>query len=168
MKKANTDVPQKPINRGTVLLRWKVPEYLYHKKGPIWKAVAIFCVIGFIIYGILTHSYPFSVVVGLFAGVYFLTHKEPKIIEIQVTDMGVAVDHRFYEYSNIRNFWIIYRPGVVENINFRVTKNVIKELSVLLGDQDPAELREILSRFVPEISGKDESFVDLLSRKLKL
>lgn len=162
--------PDTPVKKshGTTLLKWRVPEFEYHEKGPVWKLLAIAAVMGMVVYGILTDSYPFAVVVVLFAGVYFLTHKPPQEIDISVTDMGVQVDHRFYEFSNIRNFWIVFQPGEVQTLNLRLTKNVIKEVTILLGDQDPAELREILSRFVPELVGKEESFSDWLTRKLRL
>ncbi|MBI5415004.1 hypothetical protein HZA38_05855 [Candidatus Peregrinibacteria bacterium] len=159
---------KRQVRTGSTILKWHVPEYEYRDKGPIWKFLAILLVIGLIIYGIISDSYPFSVVVALFAGVYFLTHKKPKVIEICVTDMGIQVDHRFYEFSNIRNFWILFKPGEVETLNLHLAKNVVKEVSILLGEQDPAELREVLSRFVSELAGKDESAVDWITRKLKL
>lgn len=169
MKKTSSEkAPLKQVSHGTTLLRWSVPEYEYHEKGPVWKLLAILVVMGLVTYGILADSYPFAIVVVLFAGVYFLVHNKPQEIEVSVTDMGIQVDHRFYEHSNIRNFWIIFKPGEIENLTIRLTKNVIKEVTVMVGDQDPAELREVLSRFVPELAGKDESFADWLTRKLRL
>ncbi len=155
-------------SKGRKLLSWSVPEYVYHEKNTFWKFCAIVVIMGMIVYGILSDSYPFAIVIALFAGVYGLVHKPPKKIEIHITDMGVEVDHYFYPYSNIRNFWIIFKPGEVETLNLRLMKNVVKEVSVLMGDQDPAEIRETLARFVPELVGKDEGFFDWLIRKLRL
>lgn len=168
MAAQNTNQNAASKSRGTTLLKWTAAEYEYHEKGPVWRLLAIIAIMGLILYGIIADSYAFSFVIALFAGVYFITHKPPRNVEVKVTDMGIVVDDRFYEYSNMRHFWILLRSDDVATFNVRLIKNLVKELSIFMGDQDPAELREVVSRFIPEITGKEEHFSDWLTRKLKL
>jgi|SRR6185295_12391920 len=167
-KKPNLKAASDSVFRGTPLLKWRAPEYEHYEKGHIWKVLAILIVLAMVIYGVVTHSYPFAIVMVLFAGVYFLTHKEPREIEVVITDMGITADQRFYEFSHMRSFWLNFKPGEVQHLNLRLTKEVLKEVSLLLGAQDPAEVRTVLSRFIPELIGKEEGFIDWLIRKLRL
>jgi hypothetical protein len=162
---------QKPakVNYGTPLIRWRAPEYANRDRGPVWKGVMSVIVISLIAYGILTDSVPFALVIVLLVAVFMLTHKNnPGKVEVALTDMGVRFGERFYPYDDIRAFWIYFDPPEVKTLNLSVSKGAIREVSIQLEEENPAEIRALLSSEVKELKNKSESLTEILIRILKL
>ncbi len=157
------------ISYGTPLIAWQAPEFLEHKRGPVWVFVMSVLVVGLILYGILTDSIAFSVVVVLLAVVFFLTYNhKPEIVDIVITDAGIKFGPRFYPYEDIGLFWIIYDPPHVKTLNLRITRGVVRQIAIQLGDQNPAEVRALLSQEVSEWKNRTETFSEILIRLFKL
>src|SRR3989338_10331473 len=99
-----------------------------------------------------------AIVFLLLGGVYYLTHNQkPKIIEIQMTQLGVQVGKDFYPYNMINAFWVVYQPPFVQRLYLRVGSKSFRHVKIELNDQNPVEVRHLLAREVPEIEGGEES-----------
>lgn len=151
-----------------ILLEWKAPEFISHPKGGAWFFVAGIVVLALIAYAIYTNSATMAIVFIVLAGVYILTHyQEPRDIDIKITELGIYADDTFYSYHDIEAFWIIYHARFVRELNLKL-KNQTSKVVLQLGPQDPAEVRRVLSKEVPERKGAHESLVDVLTRALRL
>jgi hypothetical protein len=154
---------------GTTLLSWKAPEYQYYERSRLWYMLMGIVSVSLIVYGILANSLSFSIVIVLLVGVFTLTHKEkPKIVDIVITDTGLCFDHRFYPYEDLKIFWIIFDPPHVKTLNFRTSRISTRELGIQLGDQNPAEIRALLSTQMPEWKNRTETLSEVLIRIFKL
>lgn len=152
-----------------VILKWKAPEFINHERGPLWFLIAGIITFIFISYAILTNSITMAIVFIVLSGVYYLTHnQEPRIIDIQITELGLYIDKKFYSYHMIRSFWIIYNPPFIQTLNLNLGKKGMGKISIQLDRQDPAKIRRILNNEIPEIEGQEESILDILIRLLRL
>jgi len=150
-------------------MKWIAPEYVKHKKGPVWATIAISLTAALIAYAILTQSWTMAVAFLVLAVVYYLEYRQdPKDIEIEISEFGIRIANKVYPFSHMRAFWIIYEPPFVKTLHIRFAKKHMPDIVIQLADADPVEIRKILLRQLVEWEGKEESFVDFLTRAFKL
>jgi hypothetical protein len=79
------------------------------------------------------------------------------------------VGRKFYGYSELQNFWIIYNPPMVKTLYF-LTHDVLKHrLQFALFDNDPRPIRDFLSKYLKEdLEQEDEPLSDKMGKALKL
>ena len=154
---------------GNTMISWKAREFVEHNRSNAWLSTMGLIAIFLILFGIITDSISFSIVIVLLAGVFFLTHDhKPKVVDVKITDLGIVFDERFFAFENISSFWILFDPPHIKTLNFRTSKGLLKEISIQLEDQNPAEIRAFLSAEIPEIKNRSETFSEILIRVLKL
>ena len=155
---------------GRTVIVWRAPEYPEVERGPQWMAIAGGCAVMMIIFSIWQSTYAFSVVVLLLAGIYFLTHNhKPKEIEIALTTNGILADGRFFPYTNIESFWVIFEPDDnVKKLGLHMKSGMIREIQYELAQQDPTQVRSFLATYIPEQEDRTETFVEKVIRILKL
>ncbi|QQR84108.1 hypothetical protein IPJ72_02855 [Candidatus Peregrinibacteria bacterium] len=151
------------------LLEWHTPEFINHPKSKQWFLTAGVLMILVIGYAIYSNAATTAIVFILLAGVYALTHNQsPKIISVQITELGIKVADRLYAYNMINSFWIVYNPPFVQTLNLKLGNKTSTHLVIQLNEQNPVELRKLLSAEIPEVEGQDERLIDLFIRLLRL
>jgi len=105
----------------------------------------------FVVYGVVTRDFLFSLIIILFAIILFLqAHQDPKQISFKITELGVVVGNRFYSFSELDSFFIIYNPPDVKTL-FLETKEVLKPMiRVPLLDMNPVDVKNVLRAYLPE------------------
>jgi len=157
------------INHNKTLLEWKTPEFIPVPRGPIWYLVASIIVIGLVVYAILTDSATMAIVFILLAGMFFMTHRrQPRIVDVRITKLGVFYDKTFYHYSAINAFWVVYHPPFVRVLYLRLGGRSYRLIKIELNHQDPTEIRNLLAKEIPEVEGMEEHGFDMLARILRL
>jgi hypothetical protein len=147
---------------------WKAREYIYHEKNPGWYLVIGFLGLLVLAYALLTRDYiMFITLLVVLAVAIAYARRKPRIITITLSGSGVTVGRETYPFSNLKTFWLIYRPPEVKTLYLETTNYVNRDLSVELENQDPNEVRKFLLRFLPEDLKREESYTDQLLRKLK-
>ncbi|HAO52792.1 TPA: hypothetical protein DCQ85_05020 [Candidatus Magasanikbacteria bacterium] len=158
-------------NVGEILHEWSVPEYDQHERNTTWYVImGVFGVI-LLAYSLFTSNFLFSLILVLFIVIIFLqSHQEPIIIPFRITDLGVIINDRFYLYSELSNFYIIYNPE--ENLKIvyiETLGNFTPKLRVPLMDMDPNEIRITLRSFIDEdLEKEEEPLSDMIGRKWRL
>ncbi len=154
---------------GNPLFEWTFPEYEKVVRGRLWYFIMGGLGLVFVAYGMFTGNFLFSLIIALFAIILFVQqHQEPHTIPFAITDLGVIIGNRFYPYSELEGFYIIYEPPV--KTLFFETKNFIRPLMrVPLTDQNPVDLRFALLEFLPEDLERDsEPTADIAARNWKI
>ncbi|MDD2656106.1 MAG: hypothetical protein PHQ18_00850 [Patescibacteria group bacterium] len=158
-------------NVGEILHEWSVPEYDQHERNTAWYVImGIFGVI-LLAYSLFTSNFLFSLILVLFIVIIFLqSHQEPIIIPFRITDLGVIINDRFYLYSELSNFYIIYNPEEnLKIIYIETLGNFTPKLRVPLMDMDPNEIRITLRSFIDEdLEKEEEPLSDMIGRKWRL
>jgi hypothetical protein len=151
------------------VISWEAPEYVQHEKSLLWFILAAILAIAFIVYAALVGNWTLVIAIIVIAALYIWLHGQtPQHVKILVSRTGIKFGKREIPYQNIKNFWIIYHPPHVKTLNIKSSSKLYPDLTIELGDQDPAELRTFLCAHVREDEGKIEHLNDTLIRILKL
>lgn len=158
-----------PENNSKTVFSWETPEYFRYQRGSTWYIVATILTAAAILWGIFSNNLTMALAVVVLVSVYEYTHRKhpPKIIKIEITEMGIRVGHMVFPYSHIQAFWIIQSNGL-RTLNLRATNHFFSDVVIQLGDQDAAPVRQYLAGQAPEWEGKNERLSDLILRLLKL
>ncbi len=158
------------MSYGQTIISWHAPEYMKYHKGFYWYLVASTIFLTIIIYGVLSKDVVLSLVFLVLAGVYFLLSRDhPVIIEHELTTLGVKAKRKFYPYSDIESFYIVYEPPHVTTLNIRIKKSIVNEIVIQLGNSPVDDVREVLfNRGIRELEGQKESISSIFSRILRL
>ncbi len=164
------DVPEGAADVGQLLLSWEVDEYPRVTRSRRWYVIASLVGLALVIYAIATANFLFAVIV-LAAGVMYLTTSftSPRRIPVVVTDLGLLIDDRFYEYKDLRDFSVAYRPPDVKLLYVDFVSPLSPLLPIPLEETDPNEVREALLPFCYEnLERTEETLTDRLRRVYKL
>lgn len=161
---------QNGVSVGTVLQQWKIAEYEQFQWNKNWYilmgVVGTLC----ILYGILSGNFLFVFIVLLVAIILFLQKNQtPPLVQFAITDEGVVVGSRFYQYSEFKDFHLIYKPPEVKTL-FLETKTALRPtLRISLEDMNPLEVRSALLQFLPEnTDATEEPLSDRAARNFRI
>jgi hypothetical protein len=143
-------------------LYWEVPEYIKHERPRSWyiyAGIAFFFLVIFSIYGLAFWRLDTKEFNPLFLGIIVLgsfimlmnDKSDPAMLPVIISDEGVQLGVDFYDYDEIRNFSILYKPrDEVKNLYFEFKGVTRPRLTIGLLDQDPIAVRDRLLRYIPE------------------
>ncbi len=166
-------MPQ-PITRhmvaGDVLHEWSFQEYQQYQRTTAW-----FVIIGTIsallsLLALWRGNFLFLVVLLLFGIILFLQSQHPPLrIPFKITTLGIAIGEKFYLYSELKTFYIVYHPDIVQSLYFEATALYRPHIHVPLIDQNPIEIRDSLLQFLSEdIEKEQEPLSERVARDLQL
>lgn len=151
------------------VLSWKAPEYIKYKKGKMWYAIFIVVMLASVCGAYLYGSITFALALAGFMAAYIIFDlKRPKIVTVTISELGIKVGKKIYQFNRIRAFWIMYNPPMVSVLNIRVHNEFMVDIEIQLDGMNPVDVYDFLSTRLPELEGKEEGFFKSLSRLLKL
>ncbi len=155
---------------GRVIHQWAMPETVQYERGRTWYIVMGIITLTLIAYALFTANFLFALMVMLFAAIIFMGHtRAPLMLNVAITEQGVAINNRLYRYPDLKSFWIIDEPPAVKNLYLEFQSSLRPPLSFHLDTQDCVQIRQTLGQFLAEDGEKkEESLTDVLSRLLKL
>lgn len=151
------------------VVAWEAP--LRHKtqKGGLWVALMTIAIAGLIYFGITTNNWIFVVAIIAAVIAYTVDHREDaREVEIKISEMGIKIGKKNIPYSNIRAFWVVYHPPFVSRLHIRTYQKMLPDITIELMGIDPTLIRKHLTRHIIEWEGKDEGFMDICTRLLRL
>ncbi len=157
-------------DHGRLLLTWHFPEYVKYQRGPYWYVIVIILLVGAIIYSVLTANFLFVLFLILF-GLIIVLHQKRRPIKVDssIFEDGIAVGQRFYEWSDIKNFRLVYQPPGVKRLYIDLKSVLLPDFSVPLEEQNPLRVRELLKDYLKEdLTKEEETITDRLNRWLKI
>jgi len=162
---------QNSADYGKKIISWQVPEYDKHERGQGWYIISAICGLLFLVYSFMSGNFLFAAII-IIGALIIIMHdgREPVKVDFSITDEGIVVGKRFYDYDEIKDFSIIYKPHQeVKNLYFEF-KSVIKpRLSIPLNDLNPLPIRENLLKYLPEdLERTDQPVSEALAKMFKL
>lgn len=151
---------------GNTQHQWSITEYERHDRAPFWYVFMMSAGIVLVGFGLFTGNFLFSLIIILFAIILFLqSQQHPIEVPFSITNVGIVVSDRFYSYSELKEFYIIYQPPVVKTLYIETGSVWHPRLRIPLYDQNPVEIRHTLQNYLVEnIEKEDEPLSDRLSR----
>jgi hypothetical protein len=159
------------IDYSDKIVGWEAPEYEKHERTKLWYIIAIIIALLLMMFSFFTANFLFAVII-IIAALVIILHdsREPDMVKISLTDEGVVVGRKFYDYDELKNFAIVYKPRQgVKNLYFEF-KNVVKpRLSIPLGNMNPLPLRKDLLKYLEEdLDRTDQPLSESLAKIFKL
>lgn len=161
---AGPTIPRENKEFLSMIFRWEAKEFEKITKTKEWFWAGAILGAALLIVAIIQKNFLFAIVVFL-AGflVYIYSLKEPKKISFAITNRGVVIGKRLYEYDNLKSFWIFYEPPRIKELSVESKKHFVPRIAMPLDDADPVKLREALIRFLPEVK-QEEDLSDIIAR----
>ncbi|MBI2989849.1 MAG: hypothetical protein HYY51_01510 [Candidatus Magasanikbacteria bacterium] len=152
---------------GEVLHEWTILEYEQHKRNVLWYTCMLVIGLALVAYALFTGNFLFALIIVLFSIILFLqSQQDPPRLPFRITELGIVINSRFYSYSELENFYIIYNPPEIKTLFFEPRSSARPRIRVPLGDQDPSEIRFTLREFLPEDTEREEEpFSDMFARR---
>ncbi len=153
------------------VIAWEVPEYETHERSRNWYVGAIAVAALLLVFAALTKNFLFAGIIIIAALVIILTDgKEPAKVRVSLTDEGVEVGRKFFDYDEIKDFSIVYKPKQgVKNLYFEFKTVVKPRLSIPLFDRDPLVIREKLLKYLQEdLERTDQPLSEGLAKLFKI
>ncbi|MSU75378.1 MAG: hypothetical protein EXS55_02595 [Candidatus Magasanikbacteria bacterium] len=164
------NLAQEDVNIGPIIYQWTVKEYEQYTRDRRWYVIMGVLALAMIAYGVVAANYLFALIIILFGIILYLHHmQDPLEITFIMTETGIVLGKKYYHYSELKNFWLIYNPPDVKNLYFSL-HNVIKHrLQIPLLDYDPRPIRTYLSQYLTEdLEQEEEPLSDRVGRLFQL
>jgi hypothetical protein len=158
------------MDNESLLKEWTIGEYRTHEKSRRWYYVAIGIILMLLILAIWSENI-FAAVSLLLLSVIILVraYSDPPELNVFLTEDGIAVGDRFYDFKDLDNFWIVYEPPEVKMLYVEFVNRWRPRLPIPLQNEDPVAIREILLNYLTENESREgEPVSDLFGRWLKL
>lgn len=156
---------------GQEIISWIVPEFEKHIRDKKWYIGALLVGILLLLYALFSHNYYFAVII-LISGLILVLNdgQNPLKVRIAVTEEGLAVGKKFYDYDEIKCFYIVYKPRLEVKSLYIEFKNFFHHrLSIPLIDINPLMLRDELLKYLPENLDKlNEPLSEGIAKRLKI
>lgn len=156
---------------GKELVGWDVDEHNYYEKSRRWYIAAVVIGLLMLVYSFFSGNFLFAVIIILGALVLVLREGNlPDKVHFSITDEGIVIGNKYYDYDDIKNFSIVYKPRLeVKNLYFEF-KNILKHrLSIPLENMNPLPIREILLKYLSEdLERTDQPLSEYLAKLFKL
>ncbi|ATU05635.1 hypothetical protein BKN14_04325 [Candidatus Gracilibacteria bacterium HOT-871] len=138
-------------------------------RGALWYIIAISIVIGFAFWGIITQIYGLSIAIVLAAGIlFYIENNSSKIVEVEITTLGISFGGVFYDFGKIDNFSFIYYKKNAIYLKIVLNKKGLKNINLRVDNKICEDLKQILPNFIKEEKDGDLTFADRLINFLKL
>ena len=164
------NIAKEDANIGKVIYQWKIKEYEQYERGKTWYLVMVAVALLLMVFGVWTANYLFVLVVALFAIIMYLHGmQEPIELFFAITETGIVLGNKYYRYSELANFWVIYNPPEVKTLYFSLNKMVKHRLQVSLDNYDPRPIRDYLGQYLEEdLEQEEEPLSDRFARLFRL
>jgi hypothetical protein len=170
---AETTVPTTPTSKAPsanrVLLSWSGETFDYVHKGLAWYLVAgliVLSIIGYLAWQQNWYLIGITVVISAVLFWYVSTAR-PETVTYAITPFGVQVGEKFYPFTDIHSYWIIYTPAV-QKLNIIFNKKYLPALVIDVSKADPNKIKVLLSNRIPEQPNRSENLLDKILRALKI
>lgn len=166
---ADKNIKIKDSDHGRVFFSWNFPEFEKHERKQgwyIWSGIAI----GFLLlYSIVAQNYIFGLIIIISALTFAMFQRSDNKVDFSITEDGILVNTKFYEYKDLQSFYIIYIPPKVKVLYIEPKSILSPRIPIYLEDQDPVKVRQVLLDYLEEdLDQEEEPMSDQTSRAFKL
>jgi len=156
---------------GATKISWEIPEHEKYYRTRRWYIIAATVSLILLIFSFFTSNFLFAVIVIIAAFVLILRDgQEPNKINFSLTDEGVILGKKFYDYDVFKNFSIVYKPNLeIKNLYFEFKNPVHPRLSIPLLNMNPLPIRDNLLKYLAEdLERTDQPLSEALAKLFKL
>jgi hypothetical protein len=142
-------------------LQWQIPEYRVPERSKNWYIIAGTLLILVLLSCFFTikswkivflgaqSNFLFALILIISATLMYVHEKRPPLmVNFKIGPEGVNVGQKFYNYSEFKNFCVLYRPKQsIKRLYFEFKNSAKMRLSIPLRRMDAATVREFLAQY---------------------
>jgi len=165
------DLLKQDVNVGNIAFSWSFNEYEKYNRGKRWYWTMGLLSVALIAFAVYTANYLFALIIVLFGIIIFLQEmNEPMELDFGLTDTGIVLGTKYYAFSELEKYWIVYNPPMVKVLYFEPKSAIKHRLHIpLIDETDPVVLRDYLNQYlIEDLDKEDEPLSDRLGRMLKI
>jgi len=156
-------------DHGEIFFNWKFSEFPRYQRNRSWYIWGAIVSVGLLIFSVFSGNLLFGLIVIMSVLIILMFQRSNNEVEFKITEDGIVINERFYEYKSIKNFFIIYEPPEVKTLYFEPKSFFSPRIPISLEDKDPIKVRETLLNYLEEDLDRDnEPLSDQTSRMFKL
>ena len=145
-------------------ISWKAPEYQRPSRKKNWyiaTSIVVLVMLFFCFFAIqnwqivalgYSSNFLFALIIIIAAAIMIFNERQPEImVHFEVSDEGVKVGQKLYDYDSFKHFSIVYKPNdEIKNLYLEFKNTIRPRLSIPLMATDPLDLRDILLKNLEE------------------
>ncbi|MFC1663236.1 hypothetical protein ACFL04_03695 [Patescibacteria group bacterium] len=162
--------PSPQPDHGKVVLNWQFPEFPSYKRSQVWYISAAIVGAILVIWSIATNNYLFAIIIVMLGVIIIAqSRRKPHNVVVEITEDGVVLGNDFYQYRDIKNFYLVYEPPVTKKLFIIFKSSIRPSLPIQLENENPVKVRQALRQYIDEDLDKEsEPTTDSLSRLMKI
>lgn len=164
-------------------LQWPVPEYRTPKRNRTWYIVAAAFLAICVFFSFFTVSswklvflgynsnFLFVLILIIAAAIMYINENRPPLmVNIELGPEGIKVGSKFYDYDDLKNFCVLYKPKQsIKNLYFEFKTSARPRLSIPLRRMDALTVRNFLVKYLDEdLERSNAPLSEQLTKLLKL
>ncbi len=164
-------------------LQWQIEEYTKHKRSRNWYIIASLLALIALFFSFFTiqnwhfvflgvnSNFLFALIILLVAIIMIINDgQDPMLVDFKMDPEGITIGRRFYDYDEIKNFSVLYKPkDNIKNIYFEFRNSVHPRLSIPLNNMDALKVRNFLIKYLDEnLERVNPPLSEQLTKLLKL
>jgi len=164
-------------------LHWQVPEYRVPERNRTWYILASVFILICIFFSLFKISrwqvvflgydsnFLFILILIMSAAIMYTYEKRPpEMVNFELGPEGVKIGGKFYDYDDIKNFCVLYKPKQsIKQLYFEFKTSARQRLSIPLRRMDALTVRNFLVRYLNEdLERSNRPLSEQLTKLLKL
>jgi hypothetical protein len=147
---------------------WESTEFIEQHHSASWYGALILITAGLasLVYVIAKDLIATITIVVVGIIVWIFSSQKPKPANYEITESGLSINGKLYNYANYKSFTII-QEGEFSSINLFPLKRFMPPLSAYFDPKDEQKITQALGNYLPYEQRKLDN-IDRLSRRLRL
>ena len=139
-------------------------------RSSLWYVIVLSIAIGLIIWGFLSKQFWMSfVIIILIWLIFYIENNSDDIVNINIVETWIKVENNFYAFSNLSSYTIIYENDMAILLRLNISgKFWIRNIDIWINNTIVADIQNLLSKFVEENNEEQLTFMEKITRLLKL
>ena len=143
---------EEKLEQNSTEISWIVPEFEKHERSKNWYIGAGAISLFLLVFAIFTSNFLFAIII-ITAALITIIHdgKEADSVTVILDEDGVVIGRKFYDYDDLKNFSVLFKPKEdLKNLYFEFKNPAKQRLSIPLFDNNPLEIRDFLLKYLSE------------------
>ena len=135
----------------------------------LWYIIALSVVIWLSIWWFLTRQYWMSFIVLLIAWLgYFIENNSEDEVEVKIKELWIKIWWRFYDYSSIDSFWVVYKWEKAILLRLNLNKKGLRHIDLKINNSLVSDIKWILENYIEQSSKINLTISEKIIQLLKL
>lgn len=139
-------------------LEWTSYEHENRIRGPYWFLYPLSIATVGIVFGIITHSYLFVLLIIIsFTLLSYYAHQTPRLLTYHIEKRGIWIEKKLINFSQITSFWIYTHPLMTPELLLETRHPFNHMMHIRLENVSTERIRSALLPYLPEVKQKDRA-----------